>query len=123
LQKLKIIPKNIDPITVDLTDSPPPSPRVKRERGIHGFGQERDEHRAKDTIIKREPGVDHSSSQIPGQTPARLAPGDEPRTPLGSATNERGKKRKALEDELKVIELEQKRLRLTQALAEMESSD
>ena len=34
-----------------------------------------------------------------------------------------GKKRKALEDELKAIELEQKRLRLTQALAEMESSD
>jgi hypothetical protein len=123
LQKLKIIPKDIDPITVDLTDSPPPSPRLKRERGIHGFGQERVEHSAKDTKIKREPGVDHSSSQITGQTPARLAPGDESRTLLGPATNERGKKRKALEDELKAIELEQKRLRLTQALAEMESSD
>jgi hypothetical protein len=80
LQKLKIIPKDIDPIAVDLTDSPPPSPRVKQERGVHGFGQEKDEHSAKDTKIKREPGVDHSSSQIPGQTPARLAPHwDQPR--------------------------------------------
>jgi hypothetical protein len=42
---------------------------------------------------------------------------------LEPATNERGKKRKALKDELKVIGLEQKKLRLTQALAEMESSD
>jgi hypothetical protein len=62
---------------------------------------------------------DAQTSVDPEEAPARPAPNNEPTNPSTPATNERSKKRKAMEDELKAVELEQKRLRLTQALAEM----
>jgi hypothetical protein len=34
LQKLKIIPRDIHPAAIDLTDSPPTSPKIKLEEGI-----------------------------------------------------------------------------------------
>jgi hypothetical protein len=119
LQQLKIIPKDVHPTIIDLTESPPPSPRVKHERRIDGV---KHEDTTTDTRIKREPGEHNSIAQspvLPKQTPARPASGDEPTIRVESATNERNRKRKAMENELKAVELEQKRIRLTQALAEM----
>lgn len=115
MQKLKIIPK--DQSYIDLTHSPPTSPRVKLERGFDGFKVEA----GTSGNIKREPGVIDSSEAavLPGQAPARPASSNEPAIPGEQATNERNRKRKAMEDELKAVELEQKRIRLTQALAEM----
>ena len=117
LQKLKIIPKDIYPTTIDLTESPPSSPRVKHERGIDGVKHDDTKDTATDTKIKREPGgEDDSNAQTQQQARARPASGNDP---VESTANERSRKRKAIEDELKAVELEQKRIRLTQALAEM----
>jgi hypothetical protein len=126
LQQLKIIPKDIYPTIIDLTESPPPSPRVKHEPGVGGIEQEVSEHTVTDTRIKREPVEDHSNTQtpvLPEQAPARPASSNEPTIRVEVAANERTRKRKAMEDELKAVELEQKRIRLTQALAEMTSDD
>jgi hypothetical protein len=99
---------------------------VKREPGINRSGQEGSAYTTTDTQIKREPGRDHSNIQTSAtteQAPARSSRHDETHTQFGPATNERSEKRKAMEDELKAVELEQKRIRLTQVLAEMKSSD
>jgi len=63
LQRLKIIPKDIYPTTIDLTDSPPPSPRVKQEPRLDGVKQEDGKHAATDTKVKREPGGDDWNAQ------------------------------------------------------------
>jgi len=96
LQKLKIIPK--DKMYIDFTGSPPPSPRVKREKGA--------------ASIKREAGVVIKAERSIGKK---------------SSEEQHDKKRKAMQDELEEVELEQRevrleqrRLRLKKALAGME---
>ena len=136
LQALKIIPK--DQSYVDLTHPPPPSQRVKRE-------PENDDARTEDieagmrptnqyqiesafnvnnslADIRREFRGDRANEQTPAafnQTPTGSAARNASTNPVGSAEQERTRKRAAMEDELKAVELEQKRMRLTQALAEI----
>lgn len=107
LQKLEIIPK--DKEYIDLTGTPPTSPRVKREPGV-----EREDVKEK-VKIKREPNENNSSTD---KGPVLAA--HESSKP---ASDERNKKRKAMEDELQAVELEQKRMRLKKALADMENEE
>jgi len=139
LRKLRISLK--DQSYIDLTRSPPPSPRVKQEHGSDGVKAEdaernvkpKNEHQidgafylnnsqrsAMGTGIKREPGRENTNAQTTF-VPRRPAPHNESTNKVGTIPNERNKKRKATLDELEVIELEQNRLRLTQALGQMES--
>jgi hypothetical protein len=122
LQKLKIVPKDVYPYIIDLTESPPSSPRVKQEPERDCVKQEDTTHAATGANIKREPRGDNSNGQtpfLPDPAPSRPAPNNESHNSSGQATNERDKKREAMEAELKAVELEQKRARLVQALAEM----
>jgi len=124
LQKLKIIPKDIYPHTIDLTESPPPSPRVKLERGIDGVKQE-DKDTATDAKIKRESGGDDSNahSLVGPEQALRMAISENEPNPLGPAHDERNKKRKALQDEFDAIELQQKKMRVVQALADLDNGN
>lgn len=109
---------------IDLTDSPPPSPKVKRER--------------------RPDRVKRSIKQEPALQPSTANAQVRPESDVAETINEgpisgeqRDKKRKAVQDELAEIELEkrevgleqrevrleQKRLRLKKTLAEMEGSE
>jgi hypothetical protein len=122
LQKLKIIPK--DQVHIDLTDSPPPSPKVKRERRPGQVNRS----------IKQEPALQPSPTIAHVRTEAGVAAETTNDTPTDG--EQRDKKRKAVQDELAEIELEkrevgleqrevrleQKRLRLKKTLAEMEGS-
>jgi hypothetical protein len=110
---------------IDLTGSPPPSPKVKNE--------------IKDSIIKREPASNSRTEQnlkreLVGDGPSGEAgtpqlngtPADNPNE-TRTTDEQRDKKRKTIQDELRDVELEQervaleqKRLRLTKALAEVD---
>lgn len=124
LQKLKIIPKDQDHI--DLTDSPPPSPKVKLERGVGAAGCKRTEpHNGKssgtqDATDGGPPGI---SRTVPFAG-AKIGASDDART----TETQHDRKRKAMQ-ELQEVKLEeervalaQKRLRLEKELAEMEGS-
>jgi hypothetical protein len=125
LQRLKIIPK--DAVHIDLTESPPPSPRIKRE--------------VKGNIIKREPAKIGRTEQNVRRESVNDRPSGEAGTPQLHGTpadspndthatgEQREKKRKAIQDELREVELEQqnvtleqKKLRLTKALAEVDGN-
>ena len=53
MQKLKIIPK--DQVHIDLTDSPPPSPKVKREKRTQFIKHEARESRRVERSVKQVP--------------------------------------------------------------------
>lgn len=125
-----MIPK--DKAFVDLTASPPTSPRVKLESGIK---LEDIKNEADVTNVKREPGSSEVKTDI-GAVPDRPfmrpvpdcaimepPPGMEPVNPINAATRERNRKRKAMQDELKAVELEQKRMRLEKALADIDNEE
>jgi hypothetical protein len=91
---------------------------VKQEPGLDG------KHAATDTKVKREPGGDDRNAQTSvtrKQAPARPAPNNELINPAKLADIERNKKRKALQDEFEAIELHQKKMRVAQALADLEN--
>jgi hypothetical protein len=124
LQKLKIVPK--DAVHIDLTESPPPSPKVKRETkdSIINRGDASDSRSRQDA--KREPAVGDGPPGEAGTPQSNGTPADNSDNTRTSRA-EHNKKRKAVEDELKEVELEhqkvtleQKKLRLTKALAEMD---
>jgi len=124
LQKLKIIPK--DQSYIDLTLSPPTSPRIKHEPGTNGVKNEDTKNTATDVKIKREPEGTHSNAQtpiIPEQASARPTPIIGSPNSLGPAHDERNKKRKALQNGLEALELQQKRLRIGQELADLDNED
>lgn len=123
LQKLKIIPK--DEVHIDLTHTPPPSPHIKREK-------------VDDLIRKRDEKDEHNKNDLNGGAPSKNISGDDRARPSADLTTgtsddarksdeQRDKKRKAVQDELMEVELEQqrvmleqKKLRLTKTLAEMD---
>jgi hypothetical protein len=115
LQKLKIVPK--DAAYIDLTETPPSSPRVKREDG--GGSIQLDDlgngHVAQK--VKQESIIDSSLGEA-GAPPSNTIPADNPHD-ARTSDEQFDRKRKVVEDELMEVELEQKRLRLTKALAEM----
>lgn len=118
MQKLKIIPK--DKTYIDFTSSPPPSPQVKAEV---------------ESTIKSELHEDVPIVDAARQGPNNVSPEDTethaPACASASSPNaartmgggDHAKKRKALEDELRDVELEQKRLRLMRELAEMDEAE
>lgn len=120
LQRLKIIPR--DEVHIDLTVSPPPSPRVKRENGDgliehEGKEDERDNKGIKQDALSKNAGRTQRPADLPtGAHGDAREPGQQ-----------RDRKRKAMQDELVEVELEhrgvmleQRKLRLTKALAETE---
>lgn len=125
LQKLKIIPE--DQVHIDLTDPQPPSPRVKRERRPDLITREVRGPRRIDGSIKQEPVAQPPTANAL----VRPEAGTDVETTNDTRTSgeQRNKKRKAVQDELAEIELqqrevrlEQKRLRLKKALEDMEGS-
>lgn len=116
LQRLKIIPK--DKACIDLTLTPPPSPRVKSEERANSRGEAKQDG-YDIAAVKREPGIDVSVETHEARPPANAAA-----TALADThtlAHQHDKKRKAMEDELREVELEQKRLRLVRGLAELEA--
>jgi hypothetical protein len=101
-------------MSIDLTNSPPPSPKVKVELGARSIKRETTVDGHQKGNIKLE-ATDADSSGSAGTRPSDGAVN----TPL-TPTEQHDKKRKALQDELREVELEQKRLRLEKQLAEME---
>jgi predicted phage-related endonuclease len=111
---------------IDLTDSPPPSPKVKLE-GVSSIKRERTKDSRGEGDIKQE-ATDESSSgdtNPPPSIAAQIGASDGP----SPSTEQYERKRKAVQDELKGVELEeqrvalaQKRLRLQKALTEMEDN-
>lgn len=115
MQKLKIIPR--DQSYIDLTISPPASPRVKREHGIDDVEVED----AKDVKPENKHEVDSAvESQQATATPALRS---EPINPARSLGSERNKKRKALQEEFNAIELQQKKMRIAKALADLDDEN
>jgi hypothetical protein len=102
---------------IDLTESPPPSPRIKRETRDGVIKREDTEDQRPIREIKREPTTGRASGGA-GAPPVNTTPADNP-DDTGTSDEQINKKRKAMEDELREVELEQKRLRLTKALTEM----
>lgn len=102
----------------DLTDSPPPSPKVKREIKDDVIKHEAAKRSCTGRNIKLEPVNDGSLGKA-GAPPSNTTPADNP-DDAGTSDEHFKKKRKALQGELREVELEQKRLRLTKALAEMD---
>jgi hypothetical protein len=113
-------------VHIDLTESPPPSPKVKRETkdSIINRGDANDSRSGQDA--KREPAVGDGPPGEAGTPQSNGTPADNSDNTRTSRA-EHNKKRKAVEDELKEVELEhqkvtleQKKLRLTKALVEMD---
>lgn len=110
---------------IDLTDSPPPSPKLKRERSIKREPRVRG---GVERVIKQEPVVQPSAANAHLRPEAGIAA--EVANDTHTSAEQREKKRKAVQDELAEIELEQrdvrleqKRLRLKKLLAEMEGGE
>ena len=114
-------------MSIDITESPPPSPKVKLEGGVRPFKRERKEDNRGKKEIKQEDAGEGSSGNAnsPPSTEAQVGASD------GSSpsTDQYARKRKATQDELKEVELEeqrvalaQKKLRLQKALTEMENN-
>lgn len=109
---------------IDLTDSPPPSPKVKRERRPDSIKREARVPGRVERSIKQEPVVQPSTADAHVSPEAGTAAETTNDTPTSG--EQRDKKRKAVQDELaeialeqREVRLEQKRLRLEKALAEM----
>jgi hypothetical protein len=99
---------------------------VKHELGNSFVKQEDVRHNATEKKIKRKPGGDNVNAQtpvLPGQVPTVSTPCTEASDPVVPADNERNKKRKALQEELTAIELEQKRVRVAKELADLDNED
>jgi len=116
-------------VYIDLTDSPPPSPKVKRERGPHSTRHEAREARRVERGIKKEPIVQPPTAIANAHVRPEISSTAETGNDTRTSGEQHDKKRKAVQDELAEIELEQrdvrleqKRLRLKKALAEMEGS-
>jgi len=111
---------------IDLTDSPPSSPKVKRERGAGSVGCKRAEtHHCKRSVTQHvtdRDSSDNTSTMLP-------AVADKSASIDASKTREQqDRKRKAIQElrevelEVKQLALAQKRLRLEKELAEMEGN-
>jgi hypothetical protein len=125
LQKLKIIPK--DQMHIDLTNSPPPSPKIKHERRPGSINREVRETRHIERSIKQEPVIQPSTANAHVRPESGNTAETTNETPMSGEQHD--KKRKAMQDELAEIELEQrevrleqKRLRLKKALENMKGS-
>lgn len=75
------------------------------------------------TKIKRELGGQGTNAQSQTASPTGLPMLTQPINPVRPLDDERNKKRKALQDEFKAIELEQKKMRIAKELAELDSED
>ena len=127
MQKLKIIPK--DQVHIDLTGSPPPSPKVKREKRTEIIKHEARETRRVERGIKKEPVIQPPTAIANAHVRPEAGVTAETTNDTRTSGEQHDKKRKAVQDELAEIELEQrevrleqKRLRLKKALAEMGGS-
>jgi len=114
-------------MSIDLTGSPSPSPKVKVERELVAIKQETAAGDRGKRNIKQEATGDDSSRIAGTRLLARAEVGTHDNALTSTEKHE--KKRKAVQDELKEVELEeqrvalaQKRLRLQKTLAEMKET-
>lgn len=118
MQQLGIIPK--DKAYVNLTESPTPLRRTKRDNEKELIKHEvTDDGHAHKT--KQRPADDGSSGASATLQPNSIAANNH--HDADATRVQRDKKRKALQDELREVELEQKRLRLTRELAQMDDDE
>ena len=114
---------------IDLTDSPPPSPTVKREKRTEFIKHEVRETPGVGRGIKKEPVVQPPTAIANAHVRPEAGVTNDTANNTRTSGEQHDKKRKAVQDELAEFELEQrevqlqqKRLRLKKALAEMEGS-